>query len=644
MPNDEVLCGSGESPSTSIALRAGPLEMLFEPKSAWVRQVRVGNFEVVRAIYGAVRDRNWATVLPVVTDLSSLQTESGGFEIRFTAECRQKRIHFVWRGRITGDASGKIRFEFNGEARSDFLRNRIGLCLLFPISECNGRACVVEHTNGISERAAFPRLISPFEPFRDIQAIRQKLTTDATLEVRFNGETFEMEDQRNWTDASFKVYSTPLARPFPVLVKKGDTVTQAVTLELIHKRAVRRRLPPHFADHSSRNEPIEVTVNFDRLRPKPLIGLGLASGNAVHSTAATDWLSGLQLDHVRVDCRLWQRDWPTRFKQACKQAESLGAGLHAALFLKEKNESELRQLGRLSQTLRAPVRLWLVFHQSEAATPASWIKLAREILAPAAPLAKFAAGTDANFAELNRHRPPRDADWLPCCSMNPQIHAFDDLSLVENIAGQADVVKTARAFSNRPLVISTITLLPRNNPNATEETPAQGGLPADPRQASLFAAGWTLGSLAELAGTHPVYSVTYYETVGPRGIMRTRAPARVFPVYHVFAGASEMIRVAERRFANRRSALQLAVLAGVNKQGQALLWLANLTSRPIEVRVKTHRRFQNGLMKEMNERNAGEASCLPENWWHDSRPCTLGLRAPPLKLSPYALARLNLQP
>ena len=33
--------------------------------------------------------------------------------------------------------------------------------------------------------------------------------------VAFDGDIFEMEDQRNWTDASYKIYSTPLRLPFP---------------------------------------------------------------------------------------------------------------------------------------------------------------------------------------------------------------------------------------------------------------------------------------------------------------------------------------------------------------------------------------------------------------------------------------------
>ena len=39
------------------------------------------------------------------------------------------------------------------------------------------------------------------------------------------GDSFEMEDQRNWTDASFKVYGTPLKNLSPVEVKTGTKIS-----------------------------------------------------------------------------------------------------------------------------------------------------------------------------------------------------------------------------------------------------------------------------------------------------------------------------------------------------------------------------------------------------------------------------------
>src|SRR5262245_20431589 len=51
-------------------------------------------------------------------------------------------------------------------------------------------------------------------------------------EVRFDGDVFETEDHRNWTDASFKTYVRPLALPWPYVLAKGETFAQSITLTL----------------------------------------------------------------------------------------------------------------------------------------------------------------------------------------------------------------------------------------------------------------------------------------------------------------------------------------------------------------------------------------------------------------------------
>src|ERR1700688_2218709 len=39
-----------------------------------------------------------------------------------------------------------------------------------------------------------------------------------------------MEDQRIWTDASYKTYVRPLALPWPYVIAKGETIDQTVAL------------------------------------------------------------------------------------------------------------------------------------------------------------------------------------------------------------------------------------------------------------------------------------------------------------------------------------------------------------------------------------------------------------------------------
>jgi hypothetical protein len=50
-----------------IPLYTEAFECCFETDTGFIRRILVGNVEIIRAIYGAVRDHNWATILPVIT-------------------------------------------------------------------------------------------------------------------------------------------------------------------------------------------------------------------------------------------------------------------------------------------------------------------------------------------------------------------------------------------------------------------------------------------------------------------------------------------------------------------------------------------------------------------------------------------------
>jgi len=48
------------------------------------------------------------------------------------------------------------------------------------------------------------------------------------LVLSFAGDSFELEDQRNWGDASFKTYCTPLRLGFPRAIKAGTEIAHRV--------------------------------------------------------------------------------------------------------------------------------------------------------------------------------------------------------------------------------------------------------------------------------------------------------------------------------------------------------------------------------------------------------------------------------
>jgi hypothetical protein len=581
-----------------LCLPAGPLLMFFEPATAFLRRICWKETEVLRGIYAAIRDRNWGTVPPRINNLKS-QIVAGTFVLTFDAECQQGEIHFRWHGEITGAADGMIEFTFTGEALSDFWRNRIGFCVLHPIHECAGARARQTRTDGSIVECRFPATIEPqifgCSSFHDLRAVAHEIAPGLWAEVEFKGDVFEMEDQRNWTDASFKTYCTPLALPFPVKVLAGTQVRQSITLRL--RGAKYDRGESRVEAAGPRPDQVTLTLPTASRLPMPRLGLGLASHGEPLTDGEIARLRSLPLAHLRVDVRLAAADWLPVWERAMREAIQLGVSLELALHLQRADNLDFSELQRRLRSSSVPIARVLALHEGEAATTLPTLHLARQVVAGLD--VPVGSGSDANFCELNREQAlglcaVAEADFI-FWAINPQVHATDFWSMAETLEAQADTVKSARTFvGHKPLVVSPITLKQRFNPVATGPEPAvpPGELPrqVDPRQRTLFGAAWTLGSLSALtmAGAD---SVTFYETTGWRGVMEKGSGAplpekfssllgEVFPVFQVFAASAGFDRATPAANDSR-----LAALALFKGDGRRLL-LANLTSEPLDIKLE----------------------------------------------------------
>ena len=633
--------GSEAAYPDPLPLRAGPLTALYEAGS--LRSVSLGGHEVLHQVYSAVRDQNWGTIPGV---LSEVQIEQGAdtFSIRYRSEHHRHEIHFVWTGTITGAADGTIIFTMDGEALSTFRRNRIGFCVLHPMSVA-GKPCTIEEVGGRQYEAAFPELIAPHQPFFNLRAITHEVLPGVRAEVRMEGDTFEMEDQRNWTDASFKTYCTPLGLPFPATVEQGTRITQTITLRL-------HGALPALTAHDT---PRELTFTIDRegARPMPALGLGAAHHGQPLNETEFSRLRSLRLSHLRADVRLWHADHAPLFRQSVNEAAAMGVGLEVALHLSDDAENELGWFRRLLDDLEPVVSRWMIFHRGEKSTSARWLTLAREALGQWAQVAPMGAGTDAFFTELNRNRPPVEVAEFVTYSLNPTVHAVDNVSVVETLAAQAVTVQSARAFSEGlPVVVSPVTLRMRWNPNATapETAPAPGELPAqvDVRQMSLLGAGWTLGSIKSLAESG-VEAITYYETTGWRGVIETQEgsplpdqfqsiPGGVYPMYFVFADVGEF---REGLFLPSKSSDRLSVEGlALRRGGHVRLLLANLTAHSQTVSLPGLR----GVWRwsSLDETNAEAAMRDPKAFRAaPAHPVEAGDEGMSVQLMPFGLIRLD---
>ena len=57
-----LLSGTDKPEPPQVRLRAGPLSLFYD--NGDLRYIRLGEYEVIRRIYAAVRDRNWRTIPP----------------------------------------------------------------------------------------------------------------------------------------------------------------------------------------------------------------------------------------------------------------------------------------------------------------------------------------------------------------------------------------------------------------------------------------------------------------------------------------------------------------------------------------------------------------------------------------------------
>lgn len=214
-----------------LSIRLGVTEFLLYPNELCLKKVRVDGELLIEAVYVAVRNANWDTGFISLRTTSIEAIPDGGVRVQWQAQIgfTQHELNppiYEWQISLT---LGKdtLRFEARGVALQNFMRNRIGLCVLLP-DTLAGCTYSIEHSvlgRQTSQSGRLPVDISPHQPIFDIANLQIE-ASERLLTLDFSGDVFEMEDQRNWTDASYKIYSTPLALPFPVEVAVGETLVQ----------------------------------------------------------------------------------------------------------------------------------------------------------------------------------------------------------------------------------------------------------------------------------------------------------------------------------------------------------------------------------------------------------------------------------
>jgi len=490
-------------------LSAGRVSVSLSPTGTALRDIAFDREVVFRGLAFVARDADWGT-LPLAAAPKIRRT---GEELEI--EAAGSGVH------VNGDLSWRVLFRITPsgvEVRSSvhssqgFRTNRTGLVVLHGLSACRGQEALITHSDGRTSRAPFPVRVSPHQPFMDIGSMAHRTVRGTSVRIVFEGEVFETEDQRNWTDASYKTYSRPLARPFPYMISPGETVEQSVRID--------------FEPGASAPTPADERPHMEAQAAIPRLATGLPVVRPVLDERTLAALETLGFDSIALEIDPEEEGWadrlaghlaafPGRISLDCRMQ---GAADPLSVLGMIRDVSAGRRPGRIS--------LWGARQDAVEAARALW---------PGVPIG---GGTGAFFAEFNRGSLPSGIDYASWTT-NPTVHASDDDTLGESVEPLADILATARAKApGVGFAIGPLTLVMRYNPNATSPETQRAEPPPDPRQHSGIAASWLLGTVAGFLDA-AVQDLTLFEASGPKGLIQP--DGSLSPAAHLVARLTSLM-------------------------------------------------------------------------------------------------------
>lgn len=452
--------------------------------------IRCDGEPMLRGVRMVSRDVDWNTAWPREISTRPGQDE---LELDLLIDDLGISLRATLTVRSRGDA---LEISVEAEARTDMRTNRTGLVLLHP-PRLAGEELLVGHTDRRETSLRFPIAISPHQPAREISSLTWR-DGDRRFQAEFDGDEFEMEDQRNWSDASYKTYNRSLDEPFPYLVRAGERIRQRITLTALPEVALLDLAPAGAV---------------------PTIAVGASTAPDPAPTPSDPVTA-----HRHVELELTDPAWPAALERARLGARDL------SVMLVSPSPADPAVLEAVAQRLTGIALRWVaVVDDASHVSEPGLVAALRAALPAGVPVV---GGSRSHFTEVNREAgriPLGELEGL-VFPITPLFHTPETEQLIESVAMQRVIAADATSqMPDLPVHIGPITLRPRFDNVATTPPPppsrtdlaegygAQRTGRSDPRQASSQLAAWTIASAAALA-LPGIASLTYFEEWGPRGI------------------------------------------------------------------------------------------------------------------------------
>ena len=610
MPNDAVtLFGTDAPQPTRHVLSAGPLSAVLE--QGQLRRICWQGQEAIRGIAFLVRDISWGTYAAALENLV-VNVSDQAFHVRYDARCADDKQALRYAVSISGHANGHLAFEAKLAPETDFATHRAGFIVLHPLEGVAGQPVTVVHTNGEVDHTHFPKHVVPQQPIFDIRSLEHVVQAGLRCRCTMEGDAFEMEDQRNWSDASFKTYVRPLAKGSPYTLPAGQTSEQAVRLEFIQTRAAPTLVSAQTGAHL-------VTLESGASGRLPELGLALDAEAPAPTPQALQALASLAPQWLVGRLELTTRLETLRYLAQAAAASRAKVYLELVVSCEQPIASELEQLAELVAQAR------LVVH-AVVASPAALLKSVPSNFAVpgltsldelyaatrrAFPHALLGGGSLAYFTELNRNRPPTTGLAFITHTTCPIIHAADDDSVMQTLQTLPWLFESGQQFAGEAAYWLGPTSLgmrfnpygpaPASNPHNERIATAK----ADPRQRGLFGAAFVT-AYAAIAARAGLASLTFGALTGPHGVLYTPGPERkpgfderggvCYPAFHALRWLAQAAN--HPRVGVNVSGGGVEAVAHMNAVGNTTLLLANITPHEQPITIEGDRQLSLQMLDE----------------------------------------------
>ena len=567
-----------------------------------IRNIRFEGVQLIDLLYTAIRPLDWSTLK---ADEYSVDVQIIGNDCVISIN-ESLAGALVAKTEVILSSSNTFSVGYELKGLTEYQVSRWGVCFCLNTADWMG--------SSVNSSGNTYSLAQDISPQRVVDGVIQGLFPASNemhflapdkrnLKVVSTGKVLEAEDQRNWTDNTYKIYSGSLSEPFPVVINSGEVWKQSASFEV-------------GAPNRITTDPSSILVReIDSL---PSIGLQFNADPLLSPDDLEKALVLLQIDHLRVN-----EEELTSQKIATTAAS--GLILEAALLSSNKGQALKEEVLRLSERVPAGSRL-LVQREGR--------ELVEEVDLPKnESLNTYIPGSDAFLVDLQKavNKFGNSVSY----TIVPTVHSVDTETIFKTLYTQQESIKFAQKNVAPQVFISPITFSMRGNPHSGHSRD-QRMIYTDPEMAlhirTIEGAAWTLGSIYALASAG-AFSGSWHELFGEYGIVYSESGSVKFsPTFHAIsalgAHRAHQITIA--------SSLDNSWVAFDNREMKTIL-VASLRPWTVEITAKVLAGYKS--IQSLRGDDCQKASQIMD-WWSYAETTPISADFP-LTLAPFEIALIR---